>query len=76
MKRQGEQHGCHKLTEQEVLKIRKEYVKNDKEHSLHALGRKYGVSWCTIQAIVTGRLWSYLKEGDANEVISTSGQST
>ena len=64
LKRIGELHGCHKLTAKEVINIRKEYVKNDREHSLHALGEKYGVSWCTIQAIIKGRLWSHLKEGD------------
>ena len=64
LKRRGESHGMHKLTEDEVLNIRKEYVKGDREHSLHALAEKYGVSYCTIQAIVKGRLWSYLKEGD------------
>ena len=64
LKRRGESHGMHKLTEDEVLSIRKEYVKGDREHSLHALAEKYGVSYCTIQAIVKGRLWSHLKEGD------------
>lgn len=64
LKRRGESHGGHKLTEKEVISIRKEYVKGDREHSLHTLGEKYGVNWCTIQAIVKGRLWSYLKEGD------------
>ena len=64
LKRRGETHGGHKLTEKEVISIRKEYVKGDREHSLHALGEKYGVNWCTIQAIVKGRSWSYLKEGD------------
>ena len=46
------------------MNIRQEYVKADREHSLHVLGEKYGVSYSTIQAIVKGRLWSYLKEGD------------
>ena len=64
LKRRGESHGCHKLTEKEVISIRKEYVKGDREHSLHALGEKYGVNYCTIQAIVKGRLWSHLQEGD------------
>lgn len=62
LKRQGENHGGHKLTEAEVLQIRKEYVKGDKEHSLHALGKKYGVNWCTIQAIIKRRLWKHLEE--------------
>lgn len=63
LKRFGEKHGGHKLTEKEVLQIRNEYVKNDKEHSLHALAKKYGVKSCTIQAIVTGRLWKHIKRG-------------
>ena len=74
LKRCGESHGMHKLTESDVLKIRAEYRKGDRECSLHALGRKYGVSWCTIQGIVTGRLWSHVKGGGLNEVISTSSQ--
>lgn len=61
LKRCGETHGMHKLTELDVMKIRKEYVKGDRKHSLHALGKKYGVSWCTIQAIVTKRLWSHVR---------------
>ena len=63
LKRFGEKHGGHKLTEKEVLQIINEYVKNDKEHSLYALAKKYGVNWCTIQAIVTGRLWKHIKRG-------------
>jgi hypothetical protein len=59
-KRYGETHGMHKLTEQDVLNIRKEYKKGDRTHSLHTLGKKYGVSWCTIQAIVKRRLWSHI----------------
>ena len=64
LKRHGESHGMHKLSENDVISIRKEYVKGDREHSLHALGEKYGVNYSTIQAIVKGRLWSHLKEGD------------
>lgn len=66
LKRMGENHGSHKLTEQEVIQIRKEYKKGDPQHSLHALAKKYNVNWCTIQAIVKGRLWKHLKEGDLN----------
>lgn len=60
LKRCGEKHGMHKLTENEVLQIRNEYVKNSKDKSLHKLADKYGVDWCTIQAIVTGKLWKHL----------------
>ena len=60
LKRTGEKHGMHKLTELQVISIRKEYVKGNKNYSLHALARKYGVNWCTIQAIVKGKLWGYL----------------
>lgn len=60
LKRYGEKHGCHKLSEKEVLQIRSEYVKNSKDKSLHKLADKYGVNWCTIQAIVMGRLWKHL----------------
>ncbi len=53
----------HKLTEKEVNQIRKEYCQNDRDFSYHALGRKYQVNWCTIQAIVKGRLWKHLLIG-------------
>jgi len=66
LKRMGENHGGHKLTEQEVLQIRKEYKKGDRNYSYHALGKKYNVNWCTIQAIISRRLWKHLKEGDVN----------
>jgi hypothetical protein len=56
-KRKGENHGMHKLTIEQVNSIRCEYVKGSRDHSLHALGKKYGVSWCTIQAIVTNKHW-------------------
>jgi hypothetical protein len=59
LKRYGVLHGCHKLTDEDVTNIRKEYVEGDREHSLHALGKKYNVNWCTIQAIVKGRLWKH-----------------
>ena len=64
LKRIGESHGQHKLTEQEVLQIRNEYVKNSKDKSLHKLAEKYNVHWSTIQAIVTGRIWKHLLGGD------------
>lgn len=59
LKRFGEKHGMHKLTENDVAKIRNEYIKGDVNYSTTALAKKYGVKQCTIHAIVTGRLWKH-----------------
>lgn len=54
-KRCGENHGCHKLTWDDVHEIRK------KELSQKELAKKFGVAQCTISAIQLFKLW---KEGD------------
>lgn len=43
-----------KLTAEQVEAIRKEYVRQSKEHGTVALGRKYGVNNATIGLIVRG----------------------
>lgn len=52
----GEAHGSSKLTEADVLNIRKEYP----IQSLIALAKKYGVSRNTIWEIATKRSWRHL----------------
>lgn len=47
-------HTNRKLTDEQVESIRKEYVRNSKEHGTVALGKKYGVNNSTIGMIVRG----------------------
>ena len=57
LKRIGEKHGCHKLTEKQVVEIRAAHGKIPQIK----LANKYGVKQCTISAIQCGRIW---KGGD------------
>lgn len=54
----GERNGSAKLTNESVLKMRAEYV--TERTSTYSLGRKYGVSRCTVGAILQGKLWRHL----------------
>ncbi len=56
----GEDSGASKLTEKEVIGIRKEYKKGNISQS--QLGEKYNVNRSTIKQIVSGETWSYLSE--------------
>lgn len=58
LKRTGELHGMHKLTEAEVEQIRNLLGKVEQKE----IAQKYGVSQSTVSAIKTRRLW---KVGDA-----------
>lgn len=51
LNRTGSKHGCHKLTEKEVIQIKTSSI------SQKELALKYRVSQSTISAIKTGRLW-------------------
>jgi len=55
----GERSGTHKLTEVEVLEIRKARG----TASLRELGAKYGVSHTAIRRAMLGIKWGYLEEG-------------
>lgn len=55
----GERSGTHKLTEAEVLEIRKARG----TASLRELGAKYGVSHTAIRRAMLGIKWGYLEEG-------------
>lgn len=59
-KRFGENHGGHKLTESEVLQIKREFRHNGKNTNCRELSKKYNVAYCTIWAIANGRLWRHL----------------
>jgi len=52
----GERHPGAVLTDEQVINIRGEYRRGDREHSTNALARKYGVVQATIWNIVSGRL--------------------
>ena len=62
-KTQGERHYNHKLTEQDVLNIKKEYKPGVIGCGTESLGKKYGVHRMTIKAILKNKSWKYLKEG-------------
>jgi len=47
-----------KLTEEEVLEIRRRYDSGDGSH--HSLGREYGVTHACIGAVVTRKSWRHL----------------
>lgn len=51
----GEKHGCAKLTEDQVRVIRAH-----RGRGLTALAKGYGISYCTIKFIRSGRLWKHL----------------
>ncbi len=53
----GERHPCHKLTETEVLSIRRELQSGEKNK---VLSLKYNISPNIISAIKYGRLWTHL----------------
>jgi hypothetical protein len=52
-----EKHGRAKLTEEQVLEIRREYVKGSFSHGQSALGKKYEVCHSTIGRIISGEHW-------------------
>lgn len=54
----GEQHGCHKLSSEEVVEIRMRYAAGG--GSYRSLAVEYGVDKSTIGYIVRGRLWRCL----------------
>lgn len=59
----GSRHGCAKLTEAKVDAIRRRYAAGGITHQ--DLAREYGVSKCTVGAIIRGRIWKHtLLAGD------------
>jgi hypothetical protein len=53
----GEHHHSVKLTEELVLQIRAEHVKQSRQFGSVALGRKYGVDQSNIAAIIHRKTW-------------------
>lgn len=54
---QGEQHGGAKLTEEQVVEIRRGYVRGSQTHGQSALACQYGVNRSTISVIVNEKNW-------------------
>lgn len=59
-KTQGESHYMHKLTEEDVINIRKEYKRGVKGFGTESLGKKYGVHRMTIKALLEGKSWKHI----------------
>jgi hypothetical protein len=59
----GERHGMGKLTERQVLAIRKRCARGENQT---VVGGAYGISQQTVSDIVRGNLWSWLEGGDAD----------
>lgn len=56
----GEQRSSSKLTTSQVLEIRAICKKGDSELGIKPLARRYGVSPCTIAAIINERKWKHI----------------
>ena len=56
----GEQHGRAKLTWGQVQEIRRIYLRRNRQRNGTALGKRYGVSFSTINGIIRGELWKVL----------------
>ena len=54
----GEDYKHSKLTEKDILEIRKDYIPY--KNSYYKLGKKYGVDFSTIYRIIKGKNWKYL----------------
>lgn len=55
----GEQHGQHKLTQSQVLEIRKLY--NSGQHTYYSLADLFGVTFGNIRKIVKKQTWGWLQ---------------
>lgn len=56
----GEENGRAKLTELEIEEIRRDYVYGSSTEGVKALGRKYGVHFSTVHAVVKEKAWKKL----------------
>lgn len=54
----GEKHPCAKLTEKEVIEIRKLYV--PRIYTMEKLAKKFHVDWTTISLIVNRKKWKHI----------------
>ena len=63
----GTNNSKHKLTEKQVLEIKRTYVKGDLQFGQSALARQYNVSHQSIALIVKGKSWKHLKEESSSD---------
>lgn len=56
-KRCGEEHHAHKLTESNVLYIRKVYIKRDPLYGATALAKRFNVDRTTVNDVIKGKTW-------------------
>jgi NUMOD4 motif-containing protein/HNH endonuclease len=57
----GETHSSSKLKQEQVLKIREEYVPYSKKYNIYSLSNKYNVDPVTIHNIISFSSWKHLK---------------
>lgn len=60
MNQDGEDNHCSKLTKEDVLYIRKNYIKGHHEFSQAALSRKFNVSHSNISKIILQKTWTHI----------------
>jgi hypothetical protein len=68
----GERHGMAKLTAEQVLQIREEYVRTKTTFS--EIGRRYGLSHQTVRRIIRGEAWQHLPSSNAPTEKLTLGE--
>lgn len=57
----GANNHASKLTEEQVIEIKKELISNDKSRSQSAIAKEYGVSPVIISQIKTGKRWAHVE---------------
>ena len=68
---QGERHGQHKLTEAEVLEMRRRYLADESQESL---AERYGVSQGEVSMVLSGRRWGWLDGGKVERPTLNRGE--
>lgn len=56
----GENHYAHKLTNEIVKEIRRNYIEGDREYGQGAMARKYGVTQSVIHNIIKRNIWKHV----------------
>ena len=67
IRKSGEENSQAKLTNEQVLKIRRDYIKGDPKHGEYALSKKLGVDHSIIRSIINGRTYKNVKDDKQNE---------
>jgi len=58
----GENHNLSKLTKNDVIYIRKNYIPRHKEFSMKALSKKFNVSIPVISNVIHNKTWKHIKQ--------------